>query len=437
MARRFKFIGKKRGDRATGSGQEGRLGEAIFYLVLLLLGSGALVAVLQNFVVPEWRVHRVYEAADAEVLGTKIEIVTAEDPNDDTIRYQPQIQVEYHVGEKNFSAWTYQHWQSAHVEREDAVAVTERYEVGQHVTCWYDPADPTQVVLIRGFNWWVWLILLLPTMFILVGLGGLAYTMFHSRTSRERRAALAKQVADRELFEGVGTKTIEFPAVPADSDLKNSPGTTLTYRLPIEASPGWKLFGVILACLFWNGIVSLFVVMAVQGHMAGEPDWLLTLFMVPFVAVGVGLIYGSFRQLLVSTGVGPTLIEISQHPLRPGKEYEMLLSQGGNLTIRQLEVHLVCREKATYCQGTDTVTDTEVIHRLPVLQQENINVEAGMPYETRCHFHIPADAMHSFLAQHNAINWKLSVEVEVARWPDFQRDFPVVVCPESTQKEAS
>lgn len=476
MAWRFKLIGKKRGARATGSHQEGRVGEAIFYLVFFSLGAAALVMVILNLIVPEWRVNQVYETAQATVLNTKIEVVKNDEVTDDaqpvgddspspenipstapeskdevapsdkdgqegdgevdtSLRYQPQIQIQYQVGDSSYTKWTYRHWPLAFTTREEAIEVTVQFEIGQTYSCWYDPADPRQVVLARGYNWWVWLILLLPTTFMLVGLGGLAYTLFYSGTSRERRASFAKQVADREIFDTGSGQATEFPFVPADTNLKNSPGTKLKYRLPIEVTPGWKLAGFIIACLFWNGIVSIFVVMAISSHLSGTPDWLLTLFMLPFAGVGAWLIYRVIRQLLIATGVGPTLIEITDHPLQPGKEYEILLTQSGNLSIRQMDVQLICQEKATYRQGTDTVTDTETVCRLPILNQYDVDVEAGLPFETRCTFSIPTDAMHSFLANTNAVNWKLSVHVQLQRWPDFHRDFPVVVRPQAVQTE--
>lgn len=443
MARRFKFIGKKRGDRATGSRREGRLGEAIFYLAFLILGALALLLLIQRMIVPEWRVNRSYLATQGKVLATRIDSIEdglvadpgQEEPGEgpQELRFRPQIKVEYEVGGHPHVQWTYDHLQTAFADRDDARAVIDRFEIGRSYACWYDPDTPANVVLVRGFNWWVWLILLLPTTFMLVGFGGLGYTLFYSRTSRERRAALVKQVAGSELFDGSNGSSSEFPAVPADANLKNSPGTTLPYRLPIESTPGWKLAGVVMACLFWNAIVSVLVIMSVRNHLAGDPEWFQTVFTLPFLGIGIWLIYVTIRQILFATGVGPTLIEIGDHPLRPGGEYDILLSQGGNLSIRRLEVDLICQEKATYRQGTDTVTDTVLVYRQAIFSQEKIDIQSGMPFEARCKFQVPAEAMHSFLAVNNGILWKLSIQVELARWPDFNRNFQLVVCPRNSE----
>ena len=74
-----------------------------------------------------------------------------------------------------------------------------------------------------------------------------------------------------------------LPGVPDCSDITSSPGTRLAFRLPMSGSPAWVLFGLLLACLAWNGLVSGFVVLAVHGYLEGKPDWLLTLFILPFL----------------------------------------------------------------------------------------------------------------------------------------------------------
>ena len=50
-----------------------------------------------------------------------------------------------------------------------------------------------------------------------------------------------------------------------------------------------------------------FVVMVIGSFYEGDPDWFLAIFTVPFVVIGIGLIVFFLRQLLVTTGIGPTL----------------------------------------------------------------------------------------------------------------------------------
>jgi hypothetical protein len=251
----------------------------------------------------------------------------------------------------------------------------------------------------------------------------------HWNTSDERRAAISQRAAKIDLFEA-DPGSHRFPSVPGDANLTNSPGTRLAYRLPIISAPGWKLFAALTACVLWNGVVSIFVVMAISSHVRGEPDWLLTAFITPFVLAGLGLIVYLIRQLLMTTGVGATRVEISHHPLFPGQEYDIFVAQAGRLTMNRLQVSLVCTEKATYRQGTDTRTDRRRVFEQCVLDRGAFEIHQGMPFESQCRVTVPTTAMHSFKADHNEINWTLVVAGTVEGWPNYERVFPVVVCPE-------
>jgi hypothetical protein len=135
------------------------------------------------------------------------------------------------------------------------------------------------------------------------------------------------------------------------------------------------------------------------------------------------------RQFLIATGVGPTRIEISHHPLAPGSDYEILLSQVGRLNLNSLEVWLTCDEKATYRQGTDTRTESRRVYHERCFVCDSLQIHQGLPFESRCQIHVPEGAMHSFQANHNAVTWKLIVKGDVANWPNFERAFQIVVSP--------
>jgi hypothetical protein len=181
--------------------------------------------------------------------------------------------------------------------------------------------------------------------------------------------------------------------------------------------------------LVWNGITSVLLALTINKHLAGRPEWLFSFSAVPFLAVGVWSIYYFAKQLLIHTGVGPTSVEISDHPLRPGKPYEVFLSQAGRLSVKSLELQLVCREEATYRQGTDIRTETRVVHEQQVFRQESFKIEPGAAFEYRGQFDIPMQVMHSFQSNHNAVCWNLTVKGEVDVRPAFVRSFPVVVHP--------
>ncbi len=428
MPRGIRVYGKKRGNRRTGSRAIGSAGEALFFAVFLLLGCVGLAVILVTLVLPEWRANHEFVRHTCTVLDRR---VAKDTDGEGASLYRPEIQIEYEIGGQTYRIWTYDISKAYSSGRSGKQAIVNRFEVGREYACWYDPADPNTAVLVRGYTWWVWLLLIVPISFVLIGGGGCIHAALHWGKSAERSAAITRRASQLDLFDRDGRNRDEYPNIPAATDMTNSPGTTLAFRLPIGTSPAWALFAVLIACLFWNGIVSVFVVIAVNSHLEGDPEWFLTIFIIPFVLVGIGLIVYFIRQLLVTTGIGPTLLEISDHPLHPDEEYELFVSQSGRLTINSLEVLLMCREKASYRQGTDTRTETRDVYRQQVFLREGFEVYRGMPFEVQCDVGVPAEAMHSFKSDHNEINWKLVVKGDVQGWPDYERSFPVIVYPKA------
>jgi hypothetical protein len=434
LARSFRYYGKKRGNRRTGSPLLGSVGEALFWAVLLLLGCGGAIVLLLNFVLPEWRVNHEFVPTTCKVLDKRI----AERQGEDGPLFRPEIKIEYEVGSETYRGW---HYDIHHHEigggysggRENAQAVLNqfaRYDRAKETRypCWYDPGNPYVAVLVRGYRWWIWLAFTVPASFVVIGAGGLLYTLWHWGKSAEHRAAMTQRAQERDFFGASGNDPCPYPFVPQGADMTNSPGTRLKFRLPMAKSPGWALLGTLALCVILNA-VSVFAVIAIRRHLADRPDWFLTLCIVPCVLIGLGAIGIFLRQLLVTAGIGPTLVEISGHPLQPGREYRLFLSQSGRLTINSMSVWLVCAETATYRQGTNTRTETQEVHRQELFCRQQFQIERGLRFETEIEFRVPEGAMHSFKADHNEINWAVAVEGDVVGWPRYKRSFPVIVRP--------
>jgi hypothetical protein len=420
------LYGKKRGHRQTGAGPFGRLLLVLFFGFFLAAGVGFSLLLVREVVLPQWRANHRFLESQGVVLQKRI----GESQSKNAPVYRAEILVEFDAGGQTHEAWAKADPMGAYSSGLEAKqAVLDAYQIGRTYKCWYDPQDLETVCLARGYDWLAWTMLLLPLTFIAVGGGGLIYQFLNWSTSVERRLAMVQRVQHLELFDTDGAHVRDLPAVPREANLTNSPGTTLAYRLPIAVSPGWALAVIMAACLFWNGMVALFVTIAVNSHLRGEPEWFLTVFTVPFVLVGLALVWYTVRQLLITTGVGPTLVEISAHPLAPAGEYEIFLSQSGRLTIESLRVLLVCEEQATYQQGTNSRTETCPIYQEEIFRREGIEIQRGMPLEARAALRVPPGAMHSFKSTHNEVRWKLIVKGDVRGWPDYQREFPLLVYP--------
>jgi hypothetical protein len=197
------------------------------------------------------------------------------------------------------------------------------------------------------------------------------------------------------------------------------------------------LIVALVLSLVSNGALAIFAAMALDEYWLGRPDWWLTLFLVPLTVAGVAAVVFFMRQLLIMTWVGPTVIEISDQPLHPGLKYGLFLSQTGRLHVNSLRVLLACDEVATYQQGTNTRTERQRVHEEELFRREDISIQHGMPFEAQFSMHVPAEAMHSFKSNHNRVEWKLLVQGDIVRWPNYERCFPIVVYPPDPARTAA
>jgi hypothetical protein len=430
LARSFRYYGKKRGNRRTGSPVWASASEAVFFAVLLILGCGGSVLLFTTQVVPEWRANYEFAAATCKVLDKRI----VEARGADGSTYRPEVKIEYVVDGVTYSDWRYDIHHTAFGSRDGAQAILDQFTVYDKsqenlFACWYNPVDPHEAVLVRGSRWWFWLVFTVPISFIVIGAGGLIYTVLHWGKSAEARAAMARRAKERDLFAAVGRGDRNFPFIPQGDNITNSPGTKLQYRLPAAGSVGWFLSIALAFCVVWNACAVLAVVWAVHSFAQCKPDWILVLFVIPVVLIGIGSIFYLVRRLLIATGIGLTLVEISGHPLHPGQRYRVAISQAAQRKVNLLQVSLVCEETAVFRQGTNTRTETQEVYRQELLRQENLESKREQPFEIEFDLEVPHGAMHSFLADHNQIHWSLVVEGDVVRRPKFRRAFAVIVHP--------
>ena len=277
-----------------------------------------------------------------------------------------------------------------------------------------------------------WLLILVTCSSIVLGAGGLIWTVLRIGTSVERRSALARQAADTDIVHAAVPRPRNYPTVPTFDGLINSPGIELAYRLPATQTPGWRLLALTIFAMLWSFMVFLLTASVIRGHVAGKHEWLLTAVLVGFWCVCYWSVR-EFLQLLVhNSGLGQTTIEISDLPLAPGREYLASLVQHGNVTMQSLQMWLVCEEEATFTQGTDIRTETREVFRQTCFERADFGIEPGRPFSEVCRLAVPRAAMHSFQSAHNVVRWKLVVKGTADRGIAFERGFPVVVYPGET-----
>jgi hypothetical protein len=275
-------------------------------------------------------------------------------------------------------------------------------------------------------GWSFWFVVTVLGALVLIGGVGLAYTLLRTGASLERRAALAQEAASLAVppAEVEPPAAPPLPTVPLDDDLRDSPGIALAYRLPISEQPGWRVFPFLLFCLLWNLATGVLV----ASYFAGPASPLFTGVVLGFVAIGLGSIYYLVAEIRQAAQLGPTVVEISDHPLHPGRRYEIYVSQTGRQKLSRLDVLLICEEEATFTHGTDVRTEARRVQELLIAGQANVELAPGRTFEASGWCEPPA-GMHSFQSDHNAVQWRILVRGLAVEGENWERYFPVVVHP--------
>jgi hypothetical protein len=188
-----------------------------------------------------------------------------------------------------------------------------------------------------------------------------------------------------------------------------------------QVGPVGRFVGSLIFTLFWNGIVSVFLVQIVRDFRAGNPSWFATIFLIPFELIGVGAVVGVgyFFLGLFNPRLKVTL-DPGAVPLGGSARVEWKID-GDAARIRTLTVTLEGREEATYRRGTNTVTDRSVFLKRELARDTNPLVRGSAKLE------VPPETMHTFAAPNNRIVWVIKVHGEIPRWPDVNEELPFEV----------
>jgi hypothetical protein len=352
---------------------------------------------------------RDWPAVECTILSSHVET----HDGDDGDTYSVAISYRYEVGGRTYTSDRYKFMAGSSSGYAGKAEVVAQHPPGSVTVCYVNPDDPTDTVLERGFTADL-AFGAIPLVFVLVGAGGMI-AMARGRKAR----------SDGLPSTPTGLATMDAAAL--------TPAATGPVILKPRHSRGAKAGALLLAALFWNGIVSVFVVQAATGWARGDPDWFLTLFLIPFVLIGAGLIAGIGYNVLAAFNPRPRL-ELSAGAVPLGGEVRVRWEFGGRVQrLRRFRLHVEGREEATYRRGTDTVTDKSVFARIELVDTADPRAMQTGEVTLR----VPAGAMHSFEARNNKIVWELRLHGGIPRWPDLNDDFPLIVLPHANNTSSN
>jgi len=343
-----------------------RWGEALAFLTMLIVGIVIFVLQLLTWAIPQLTLYQEFVPSRGIVLDKRI----AEQTFGTEVRYRPEVLLEHTVEGKNYRVWTFDYHtlqpkEGFTIHQELAESALEPFVVGRRTNCWYRVYYPEQAIVVWQISIWGWFLLLLSFSLIVLGLVGLPQSVRLLAVSKER------QIAVQTLPK---PHTSAWATIPDIRGINESPGTHLSYRLPLGHRPIFPLIGQTIFAAAWTVIALVILIQSFFDTAGNWMDQLLKiLFRGLFCGVGIALYWAVAQQLWATFRVAPTLLEISDHPICPNRKYRVLLHQDGALQFQHLTVDLVCEEIARFHQGTDTVTNRLDVFRqtIPIRFQDN------------------------------------------------------------------
>ncbi|MFT3783423.1 MAG: DUF3592 domain-containing protein [Nibricoccus sp.] len=394
------------GDQPISARSAGKAQQKIWLLfflfgIFLLVGLGGTYGLLVR---PLLRISAAknWPEAPCEVVSSRVQSHSS----DDGTTYSVDIVYRYTFNNHSFTSNRYNFMTGSSSGYEGKASIVRKFPPGTQTVCFVNPADPQDSVLSRAISPAIWFGLI-PMIFALVGGGGLVFALRSRKNSTSTFWASPSGSTGSSATAGVTIATTAGPKTLAPA---------LTRRA--------KLIGLTIFAVFWNGIVGVFVYNIFDSRSSGF-SWFGALFLVPFVAVGLGVIGGVFYYLMALFNPRPT-ITVSTDVAHPGDHVELTWELSGNTQkLRRLQISFVGQEEATYRRGTSTSTDKEVFHRSLLADTAD---PAAFP-SGKIRFQLPNGLMHSFRSANNKVVWMLNVYGDIPRWPDIKDEYPFTVAP--------
>lgn len=362
-------------------------GSVAFFAVFALVG-----AVASYFVTirPALKIldARDWNAVPCTVISSRVQSHSS----DDGTTYSVDILYAYEVHGREFRANRYHFLGGSSSGYSGKAQIVARYPSGAKSICYVNPDDPTDAVLHRDFSKVMW-VGLLPGLFLLIGIAGMCGKI------------------------GPRASSINFVSTSATAD-----GALV---LKPSASPLAKFLGGLIFSLFWNGIVSVFVVHVVQMWRTGRggEKWFLTLFLIPFVLIGIGMICFTIHSFwgLFSPRVR---LRLAQGAVGVGESVELSWEFAGRIDkVRDLHLQLEGRHEREEGSGKNRRTHKDVFYTANVAHFTSTNdVRSGSVLCTIPSDHAPSDSEGS-----QRVVWAIKLKATIEFGADLSDEYPINV----------
>ena len=348
---------------------------AIFGALFIAVGLGVTVP---TFVTPflRQRAARAWTPVEAVVERSRVRSHSG----DDSTTYSVDIAYRYRVDGRDYRGDRYHFRSGSSSGYEAKRRVVGAHPPGSPVRVYVNPADPFDSVIVRDMGASLYLGLL-PLLFAVVG--GLVMVLGLRHGRRLGRPS----------------------ATPAAWTLR-------------PTRRGARPLGWLAIALFWNGIISVFVTQCAGRWLAGCRPILMTLFLVPFVAIGIGIVAGLFTELLRLFNPRIVLYPPSS-PLVAGVPAVIAFRGCGRIErLKRLAFFLVGSETSG-SSGDDGERTTHEFHRSTVYElDQSLLMQQGSFRLT-----LPPNLMRRTAAPGKRTDWSLEIKGTVPHWPDLAETY--------------
>jgi hypothetical protein len=398
------LVGGKSAAKPAPVSQRGteNLGAAV---VAFLFFGGAGLAMLLGLVLPktlEWLAMGSWRETEAEVIWSRVRSRSSSDGT----TYAVDLFYRYQVDGREYRSNRYDLVGGSSSGSRGKHEVVRAHPPGSRLTVRVDPQRPWRAVVERSPGWMA-LLGLFPLPFLAVGFFGLRWTLRQrhrggsvSRPRGGHRAALeARRSGPPPLAAGEWVRA--------------------------GASRVGAFIGLLVFALIWNGFILFFMRQVNAGSDGGLVGGFFSLFMIPFILVGIGVAAGSVYAFAAI--FAPRFdLQLAAGELKPGRSVRLQWRRSGGFgETRDFALLLLGREEATYSQGSSNSTARSVFH-------EEVLFESTVPQAISTgavSVRIPSDAVPTFRGEHNRIRWFLVLQARVPRLPDIHDEREILVLP--------
>jgi hypothetical protein len=187
---------------------------------------------------------------------------------------------------------------------------------------------------------------------------------------------------------------------------------------------GLSCFGLIFALLGAGAMASM--IMAPAGSTPPIPVMIVPCV---FILIGLGVIFLGLRNILAERKLGGVDVQLSNYHPVAGEELTCTLTFKPQATVKlnAISAELKGEEVVVRGSGSNRTTYRHGLyeHKETMIERKQASVGREITLETT--FLVPEDAAPSFRTRDNALNWEVSVEIDIPGWPDWSKEFPIFV----------